>query len=150
MLYLPRRGEAEACAKLHATEVGPVKVESIFARRYRLAAGEGRIVRWECDPEATNVTLSEGWRDLVGADGLRHLSSEWTAVVHPDDRFEAALRWLRGRMTGVAYRGVSRCWAYGSYRPVLLSAFPLIYERGEVVRWEGYWELLGARKAVNF
>lgn len=128
------------------------RVESIFSRhrQNQQAIKEGRIARWEADPEGASVELSWNWAMMLGPDGLVQLRLGWHRLIHPDDRFETLARWHKSRFSGQPYQAISRCWIYGDYRPTVITAYPLLYDHDRVVRWEGYWQPLEMGKAANF
>lgn len=128
------------------------RIESIFSRhrQNQQAIKEGRIARWEADPDGVSVELSWNWTMMLGADGLIELRLGWHRLIHPDDRFTTVTRWYKSRFSGQPYQVTSRCWVYGDYRPVNITAYPLLYEHDRVVLWEGYWRPLEVGKAANF
>jgi PAS domain-containing protein len=154
VVYLPRHRRAETSLQNGggaAVEVlkTPIIIPITRPRLVRPVLSEGLSARWSADPDDGNTIVSAGWVEMFGQDAFELMMKGWLNYIHPDDRFHAALRRLENRRNGRPYQNPCRTLVHGVYRYVNFLVFP-VREDGELIRWEGYCQMIEDDKAANF
>lgn len=109
---------------------------------------EGPCARWSANTDNSGSVLHEGWETMYGREGVVLARVSWIKLIHPDDRMDAAVRMLRGRLSQQPYVNPFRALIHGIYRPINTLVFPVRDAGGKIVRWEGY-NLLADDLVVN-
>src|ERR1700730_16437459 len=101
----------------------------------RLAIDTIPALVWTTLPDGSLDFINRRWAEIgLSLDDLR--GSEWTGVVHPDERARVVDRWRMAVETGTSYENVERVRrADGEYRWFLSRAQPLGAELGNIVKW---------------
>ena len=92
---------------------------------------------WSTLPDGSLDFINQRWEEIgLSLDDLR--GSNWTAVIHPDDRPGVVDRWDTAVETGTPYENMERVRRVdGEYRWFLSRARPLRDKLGKIVRWYG-------------
>ena len=131
------RREAERLLRL--SEESRIRVEE-SEERYRFLANAIPVQVWTATADGKLDYVSARTADYFGITGEEVvLGDEWSALVHPDDRFEAAERWAHSLATGETYEVEFRLRKGGSseYRWHLSRAMAQRDEEGRILRWFG-------------
>ena len=106
-------------------------------RELRLAVDTVPALVWSTRPDGSLDFINQRWEEIgLSLDDLR--DSEWTAVIHPDEREGVVDKWRRAVETGTPYENLERVrLADGEYRWVLSRARPLRDEFGKIIKWYG-------------
>lgn len=131
------RREAERLLRL--SEESRIRVEE-SEERYRFLANAIPVQVWTATADGKLDYVSARTADYFGITGEEAvLGDEWSALVHPDDRSEAAERWARSLATGETYEVEFRLRKGGSseYRWHLSRAMAQRDEEGRILRWFG-------------
>jgi len=103
----------------------------------RLAIDTVPALVWTSLPDGSLDFINRRWGELgLSLDDLR--GSEWSAVIHPDERTGVVEKWRTAVATGTRYENVERVRrADGEYRWFLSRAAPLRDESGKIIKWYG-------------
>lgn len=153
LIYLPGGGRkgirAPEAPEVQVIAPAPV---NIATRRnlIRPVLGSGLVARWVANHDNTSTILSTDWGNFFGNEEAEISKRGWINLIHPDDKFDVTMDWLKGRNSGEPYQTTALALVYGVYRPVTSLAFPVRSACGQLVRWEGYCQLVEEAMAVNF
>ncbi|UPL48679.1 PAS domain-containing sensor histidine kinase [Hymenobacter sublimis] len=91
---------------------------------------------WSLDAEGQKLYTNRRWDEYTGL--KQFTDADWAALVHPDDRPQAAARWNEAKHAGTYYQCDYRLRDQtGQYRWFLAQARPVLDEAGQVTRWFG-------------
>jgi PAS domain S-box-containing protein len=94
------------------------------------------VLAWSIDCHGECDFVNQRWLDEVGAVPVRGGRSDWTAVLHPDDRTAFELAWRRAQDAATALAGRFRIVGIsGGARPCEVRIAPVLGDDGAVVRW---------------
>lgn len=93
---------------------------------------------WFSDAKGAPEKVSEGFRELTGADNGFLSESDWQTLIHPADRIPALLRRERALEDGAEYEVTARIRnRQGEYRFLHVRETPLLDLDGAVSGWIG-------------
>jgi PAS domain S-box-containing protein len=102
-----------------------------------------------CDPQGHFLFISERYTSWTGLD-LEATESEWTSIIHPEDRDAVVAGWNRALATGQPHDQEHRVrHVDGRYRWKRARAWPQLGEDGRVSRWVGQVEDIHERRLAR-
>jgi len=103
----------------------------------RLAIDAIPALVWSTLPDGSLDFINRRWAEIgLTLDDLR--GSQWTGIIHPDERARVTDMWRTAVETGTAYENLERVRLRdGGYRWVLSRALPLRDELGKIIKWYG-------------
>jgi PAS domain S-box-containing protein len=103
----------------------------------RLAIDTIPALVWTTMPDGSLDFINRRWAEIgLSLDDLR--GSEWSEVMHPDERAGVVEKWRTAVETGTPYENVRRVRrADGEYRWFLSRGAPLRGELGSIIKWYG-------------
>jgi PAS domain S-box-containing protein len=106
--------------------------------KFRVIANSIPHLVWSNLPDGTHDFFNNRWHEFTGLAGAPS-KDEWAAVVHPDDREQAAKRWADALATGTPYTIEYRLLHHPSreYRWCRTRAIPVHDAGGRLIRWIG-------------
>ncbi|MET0545719.1 MAG: PAS domain-containing protein [Caulobacterales bacterium] len=118
-----------------------VALEAALTERsssFRVLADAMPQMVWSTTANGCVDYFNARWFEFTGA-ALGSTNGEaWTAMIHPEQREQAAARWRRSVETGEPYEIEYRLqYNDGDYRWALARALPMLDSAGKIVRWYG-------------
>ncbi|GAB2706252.1 hypothetical protein GCM10027037_35590 [Mucilaginibacter koreensis] len=96
------------------------------------------VIVWTSTPDGHIDYVNERWNQLSAISIDNSLGTNWTDVIHPDDRQNAWDAWQHSITTGVPFQTEYRCLEKsGNYRWYLVQALPLRDSEGRILKWYG-------------
>ncbi|HSK39460.1 MAG TPA: PAS domain-containing protein, partial [Arenibaculum sp.] len=93
---------------------------------------------WVCDARGQTEFTNRQWLDYVGWPEEPPRGTEWSEMLHPEDRDATLTRWRHSVATGEPFEMEFRlCGADGAHRWFLGRAGPIRDGAGTIFRWVG-------------
>jgi PAS domain S-box-containing protein len=142
-------------AELDITERRAVEQAQLDAeRRFRQVLEALPQLVWTCTSRGEADYFSRQWLEYTGLTLEQSVGHGWTAVVHPDDRFEFVECWQRAVREGDVFDAEVRLLGIDeTYRWFKQKATPLRHADGSVSKWFGtstdITDIIAAREKIR-
>lgn len=93
---------------------------------------------WVAEPEGSLIWFNQKWGEATGTKNEDSCGDGWLKLLHPDDRQPTMDIWQEGMRTNSIKSANYRLkMANGKYRWHMARAFPVLDEKGKLIRWVG-------------
>jgi PAS domain S-box-containing protein len=108
------------------------------------------VLAWSANTDGSADFLNAHYLQYIGMSAAQALGWGWAASVHPDDVANLTATWQRILQSRAPGEAEARIRRYdGTYRWFMFRAYPLLDDRGEIVRWCGVNADIEDRKQVE-